>query len=426
MKINPVLLGVFIFVFAVTVVFIFAAVLPSPPPRYRQTVPFMYNAVQNFSEGLAAVSVSNPNPDSLDKWGFIDKNNVTVIPFIYDYLRPFSEGMAAFGVYNFINGERNMNWGFIDNAGNTVVPPDYGTVLPFSHGLAAVRVGDWQTGKWGFIDKTGGTVIPFIYDEAQSFREGLAAVKSEGKWGFIDISGNLVIPHIYNTVFLNGFNDGLAMVSYDFEMEGTYGYINKLGETVVPFNRDIVYWAFESGTDWYLRPLETEPRIQGYDRVMPFYDGIAAVGILDNWEMLWGFIDENGSEIIPVIYGSISDLTSHFPPGFINGFAVLRHNGKFGVLDKNGDTVVPFEYDAVMHAVSEGMLGVMRYETRTLFGGDFDWMTWGFLEITETANNRTGDGSYVFYLFLYALIILTLLGLRIYFKFYRNRKKANL
>ena len=52
---------------------------------------------------------------------------------------------------------------------------------------------------------------------------------------------------------------------------------------------------------------------------------------------LWGFIDENGNEIIPCKYQSYCC--------FSQGLAAVKENGKWGFINKKGETIISFEYD---------------------------------------------------------------------------------
>ena len=94
-----------------------------------------------------------------------------VIPFKYDYVWSFSEGLASVKL--------NGKWGAIDRSGNEIVPIKYDNVWSFSEGLASVKL----NGSWGVIDKYGNEVVPIEYDEIWSFSEGLASVKLNGSWG---------------------------------------------------------------------------------------------------------------------------------------------------------------------------------------------------------------------------------------------------
>jgi len=98
---------------------------------------------RDFSEGLAAVGFGS---------GFIDKSGHKIIPQGYDAVWDFSEGLAA--VY------QDKKWGFIDQTGKIVIKPQFERVNEFRDGLALVGVekGDIPGGThwiWGYIDKSG-------------------------------------------------------------------------------------------------------------------------------------------------------------------------------------------------------------------------------------------------------------------------------
>lgn len=98
------------------------------------------------------------------------------------------------------------------------VPPQYEEAASeFKENLAMVRVGD----KVGFIDMYNCFVIAPAYDcdtDIDGFHEGLAAVKWDGKWGYINKLGDEVIPFIYDDAD-NFDEDMLAAV----KVGGGYG-----------------------------------------------------------------------------------------------------------------------------------------------------------------------------------------------------------
>ena len=65
-----------------------------------------------------------------------------------------------------------------------------------------------------------------------SKEEGLADVKKDGKYGYIDKEGHVVIPFEYD--YAEDFSEGLAQVRKD----GKYGFIDKEGHVVIPFEYD--------------------------------------------------------------------------------------------------------------------------------------------------------------------------------------------
>lgn len=223
----------------------------------RILIPEKYKRIQNYSEGLIPVQ------NSLDKWGFVDKNDNTVIPFIYEWAFSFSEGLACV--------KKNGKFGFIDKKGKEIIPCRYDKgYTPFSEGLTTVDsgkftllinkkgrtikvmdkvfVGKFICGRakvnkfttanyYGFIDRNGNEVVPVIYPQARDFtKSGLAALQmKDGKyflWGFVDTNGKAVTPFEYFDVGLSQlnneyyFDNGLCLVNLSVTGSGSEFFID--------------------------------------------------------------------------------------------------------------------------------------------------------------------------------------------------------
>jgi hypothetical protein len=230
----------------------------------RLIIPFKFDGADDFSEGLAGVSIDG-------KSGYIDETGKFVIspPSLSGF--PFSSGMALVVIRDFekdhlhmhklgyinrsgklviqrkealdskslhisykelffseglVSVEQNNKIGFIDKAGRQVIPPRYQNAGPFSEGLAAVRI----KGKYGYIDRSGKMVIPPQFEDAGPFSEGLALINSNGnQCGYIDKSGKLVING-EEFVVARGFSEGLAAAMGENDQ---YGFIDKTGKFVI-------------------------------------------------------------------------------------------------------------------------------------------------------------------------------------------------
>ena len=291
----------------------------------EMVVPFKYDEVWDFDEGLAAVKLKG-------KWGFIDKSGKEVVPLKYDKVWGFDEGLAGVKLKG--------KWGFIDKSGKEVVPLKYEDVGLFSEGLASVKL----KGKWGVIDNSGKEVVPPKYDKVWIFSEGLAGVKLKGKCGFIDKSDKEVVPLKYDKVW--SFSEGLAVV----KLKGKWGYINKSGKEVVPLKYDNEEWYFDEGLAYvvlngkcgFVDKSGKEVVPLKYDATGGFNEGLAGVKLNGKW----GFVDKSGKEVVPLNY----DETW----GFNEGLAAVELKGKCGFIDKSGKLVVPLKYDGV-HLFYEGV-----------------------------------------------------------------------
>ncbi|MGG1659211.1 WG repeat-containing protein [Brevibacillus sp. NRS-1366] len=268
--------------------FVICIILSSPIASafsYTEAIPFKYQWVGDFHEGLAPASSKDY------KYGFIDKSGTVVIPFVYEGAGDFNEGMAAV--------KKNGLWGFIDKKGKEVLPFRYKSAErppSFSKGLAPVQT---SNNKYGYIDVSGKFVIEPKYDEALAFSDGLAAVQIDKKWGYINLSGDIVVPLEYDGA--NNFSEGYGRVRKGTGVESKYGFFDKSGKIVLP----IVY-----------------------DDARDFHDGLASIGKLFWFDdvcnaaetckrpgLKFGYIDKQGNEVIKSGSGAGAD--------FINGLVLV-------------------------------------------------------------------------------------------------------
>jgi len=368
----------------ILVVFILTAIFPASVYASGITVKEIasgleYDWVEDFRDGLA-LALKN------GKVGCIDKTGKLVISCVYNEILNFSDGLARVE----INGKYN----YIDKSGKILSADNYDSAGSFSDGMAWVRIGD----KYGYINKSGDIVIPIDYDcyfeDGSSyaiipdFSEGLAAISINGKCGFIDKTGKLVIPAEYHGNFWRGewtdyipmFNDGLARVLKDIENDiyngYGYGYINKAGEIVVPF----------------------EYRGLGHNRTGAFCGGLAKAYPYPNGQA--GFIDQNGNIVAPFIYDTVSDFNGTL--AYVQNYA---DNQKGAYIDRTGKVVTPFEYEAdgwSMHyywkssegitvAKRDGRMGCLDEKGNIAVPFEFDTITPfsdGLAYVTSGANNH--------------------------------------
>ena len=160
----------------------------------------------------------------LDQYGYIDPSGNVAIEFQYSEARSFSEGLAAIKISD--------SWGFIDKSNNTVISPRFIEAGNFGDGLVPVRQ---NTNTWGYADRSGNMVIDPQFDEAREFSEGRAAVAQNGFWGYIDKSGRYITQPEFDTA--EPFYKGLgAVVIERINPENqdnrvtTYGYIGSDGK----------------------------------------------------------------------------------------------------------------------------------------------------------------------------------------------------
>jgi len=300
-----------------------------------------YNHFSLLSDGMIAVSNGGVVHSLSDvvkgyylngaKWGYIDTTGNEVVPLIYQNAEIFVDGQALVNASIFIDKKNKVLAKLTENetafttskrwvvfGGNPYDQPiNYATLsdftfkklytnfLPPSESLMAVNISTitftvdfthYVGGKWGFINQNGIEVIPLKFDDASSFSEGLAAV-------------NVGMTHD---------SDGMTNIK-----PGKSGYIDHTGKMIIPLQ---------------------------FDAADPFSEGLAAVKIGMSYDSdskseksgSYGFIDNTGKIVIPAIYDY--DYLEQPVEKFKGGYAIVRKNGKLGLISKSNEIKIPIEY----------------------------------------------------------------------------------
>lgn len=325
-------------------------------PNGREVIPCRFREVQNFSQGLAAARLGAG-------WGFIDKQGHIVVDFQYKRAGCFNDGLAWVHVDN--------NVGYINESGEFAIPPHFSKGYDFqwglarvaahqkyglinvqgeyvqrprftdigafdANGLAIVQYGNNST-NYGLINRNGEMVTRHHFREIGPFHEGLAVVKHRNGFGFINTAGELVIPDQYSKA--GPFSEGLAAV----QLNGQCGYINPLGELVIPCEysrclefqggRAVVYKGLrKAGLVDKDGRLVIEPSV---DRLLNFQEGR---GLVRDEQYRFYYITEQASP-----YEGYYERATEFK----HGVAVVKVNGKWGIINQKGIAIIPPRYDKI-------------------------------------------------------------------------------
>ena len=251
----------------------------------KTVIPFIYNSVEPFSEGLAAVSDKNGT-------GFVNRNGEVVIPLQFEEAEPFSDGLA-------VVKKKDGTYAYIDKTGKIVIDAaNYRHVESFSEGLAMVRSSDAR--RAGFIDQTGKEVIPCQYRWAGYFRNGATyASDAEGKNWLIDQTGKRLkwIADAEYLVYADGKmtkpnqqKNGMAMTEEivnlpDGDHEHVRRYFDETGEISYETYRLkkglseglAPYWDATAKKYGYVNESGTWVIAPAFDAAERFQDGYAVV-----------------------------------------------------------------------------------------------------------------------------------------------------
>jgi hypothetical protein len=182
--------------------------------------------------------------------------------------------------------------------------------------------------RWGYINHKGNFVTPVKYEDAQDFQpNGLAAVQTKDEFGLINQFGQFIVHPQYS--FINPFSESRAVV---MDAKG-FKVINERGKVLTS---------------------------KAYSYISNYQNGRALfAGTAEDGRYLYGFLNKQGKEVIPLKYESATD--------FIGGKAVVKvAEGKYDLIDLNGKTLGSFS-NAFVGALSEGLMA-FQHEAGGKFG----------------------------------------------------------
>lgn len=199
-----------------------------------------------------------------------------------------------------------------------------------------------------FATHDGKRLTSLDFDYTDSFHEGMARVGLAGRgYGFIDETGKLVIPAIYENA--DNFKDGKAVVTRD----GKRYYVDKSGKEIeIASNPDRKYQEVGELCEGLCRVSTLKLRQMDL-AYHSDYDQIAGV---------WGYVDEDGQEVIPPQYIYATDFEDGI--AFVckgkwtidkkwdNKYNTGRYwteEERWGAIDKTGKEVIPCIFDEIKH-----------------------------------------------------------------------------
>jgi hypothetical protein len=175
------------------------------------------------------------------------------------------------------------------------------------------------------------------YDKIGKENNGYRIVLKSGKYGYIDSKDKLVAPTKYDKAYAFSKHKVAAV-----ELNKKEGYINNVGEVIIPINNKWVGGVASDGGiivqkntlyDLYNYRGEQLTKV-GYDKIMkPTPEGLRRV-ILDKKH---GAINGAGKVIIPIIYDYL-----HKPQK--NGIIYAEKNGWSGCFNSAGKQITKIKY----------------------------------------------------------------------------------
>ncbi|MFZ3170928.1 MAG: WG repeat-containing protein [Carboxydocellales bacterium] len=243
-----------------------------------------------------------------------------------------------------------VKWGYIDNNGKFVLLPQYEAAEDFQdNGLAIVQI----KGKFGVIDLRGNFVVEPKYGSIIGFTEGRAAVVDDQGFKVIDEQGQVLTDKAYS--FIGMYQEGRAVVANtDSQGNYLYGYLDLLGKEVIPLQ-------YRSADDFVggkavVQVKDYEYALIGlYGETLARYnyafvgnlgEGLLAFKLSQNFEGLFGYIDEQGKVVQPPQYSSAGPF--HEGRAVVNTSTDILTN-QYGLIDRKGNLLIKPVYNDLLY-----------------------------------------------------------------------------
>lgn len=323
-----------------------------------------YTQVTDFNEqGIASVCIG-------DKWGAINTNLETVIKPISDQPLKFNNGMAVIK-----QGDKS---GLINNEGAFIIEPIYETINPIiAFQYETQYISATKDSKNCLYNKNGDLVLDLKYEDIMPIGDNVFAVKKDGLYGLINIERQMSSE--FNYLSIDAVSNGMAIFIINEEQDYLYGYLNELGEEIIPA-------IYNSGTQFtsnyaYVTDKKNGKVIDVNGNVLSqgdfenIYQNIGEYALVSK-DLKWGIINKNCEYIVdpkynlivppfeaedPIVvqnigegagyidlYGNIIvDLIYDQTYPFKNGYGEVKENNKYGMVDDMGNTILHTNYDKI-------------------------------------------------------------------------------
>lgn len=297
-------------------------------------------------------------------------------------------------------------WGYINHEGKVAIPLIYSGAWKAEPECLSVCI----DGKWRYLDLQGNDMaflgkFSSVLDVAFPIHNGWGRVCLNERWFGFSLTNNLFYPFKYAFKRYHGITDGLTKVTYENGYNDNQDFLLSDGETLLFNGTKHSVKTPNKGVivaDWYnhnedendghhtalydinghkitsedrytaiaafghenLAPAYTIDHHAGYinhageevssfeyKSSRPFSCGMGAVRKEGKYEYgRWGFVNENGIEVVPPQYIDVGDFHEGLAwvcldNGTRKGFN--WRGGKFGFINTQGEMVIPAVYDDV-------------------------------------------------------------------------------
>ncbi len=324
-------------------------------------IPFTDYYISSYNNGAAVVSENY-------KYGLMGNGGKIIIPLKYAAMDPAGNSL-------FIAAEPGKPGSFFsgknilfNSKGVPVLKESYDLIYPAANGFMKIKNND----KWGYINSEGKIIVPAVYENIRNIKkDGTACFQKNGKWGIINGTGKVILEPSFDGAG-GGDSTMEEQLQADTEyfimsMNGEYGIISRTGEIIAPAK----YFMINPGRNGFFtafrKPDEKDsvsnslgltllnskgeelftPKTE-YNIVGEEGDGLIPAGKNDPYgnKKFMCYIDHKGDPI-SLLWGNFDNAW-----GFSNGFAIVKRDGKYGIINAKGILVENCVYEELTRSAN--------------------------------------------------------------------------
>lgn len=337
-------------------------------------IPAIYEEAHTFRDGVAIVRKDF-------QFGLIDTLGNFVLPNSYDEISLWETGFYRLGIYT-PTTDRVSKFGLADADGKLLLDTQYTSIdLQAQHYIRVEK-----DRLYGLFDRKGNDIIPIAYTHLGILAEGRFIVaEKHGRWGFLDIQGKVLLPFDYQLPI--SASEGRIWVHRDsisILLDDRFREITRFSKynRVYPFSNGYAAVSIKDTSNYYGNLYGYIDR-DGHEVVTPQFDGgvydanpygISIVGKKSHGIVRQHLFNLQKGVLVaeepysslqsfgPLLFNSYGDFLSSktgraiekFPYQSINplagdrrDLAVVRREGKVGLVDTSLTELFPLEYDDI-------------------------------------------------------------------------------
>ena len=274
---------------------------------------------------------------------------------------------------NYYTLYKNGKVGIINTKGETVIKPEY-NYIQLPNPEKAVFICS-NSDKTVTLNENGQEIFN-EYDEVTAisvtgtigdipFEKAVLRYKQNGLYGLINLDGKVITKPIYEKIESVPYKEGELLVQQD----GKQGVINAKGVELVKIKYDSIVG-------------------DGYYNQVDYKEAGYIVGIKQENKMLYGYLNNQGKEVLKNEYDEISRLTNTKDK---NVYLITTQNGKKGLVKNNKkvleNTYDQMEYDSTIELVKvkkDELYGICNLDGNVILNTEYKEISYKGIYIQAT------------------------------------------